>query len=86
MLAYGLMTANTEAQQPQAAAAAGQTFACTERLSTWIPPDIGRRLRHYAAERRQKLNHVLAEVLDRALPTDAEMADLLRGGATDDQH
>jgi hypothetical protein len=79
------MTANTEAQQPHVAVPPpGRTSAYTERLSTWLPPDIGQRLRHVAVMRRQRLNRVLAEILDLALPTSAELADQVKGHATDE--
>jgi len=81
------MTADTEAKQTQSASKPPrEPSPYTERFSTWLPPDIGQRLRHLAVLRHKKVNHVLAEVLDRALPTDAELADQVRGGDSNDQH
>jgi hypothetical protein len=47
----------------------------TERLVTRIPPAIGKRLRLLAVLRRRPLQHVLAEALDKVLPTDAQLAE-----------
>ncbi|MGH3217899.1 MAG: hypothetical protein ACRDPY_04075 [Streptosporangiaceae bacterium] len=51
------------------------------RLATWISADVDDRLRRLALLRRQRLSHLLTELLDEALPSAAELAAQLQGSA-----
>jgi len=78
------MTANTEAQQRHVAAPpVGPSSRYTARLATRITAETRRRLRLAAAVAGMSISATLTEVLDRALPTDAELAEVLRGDGTD---
>jgi hypothetical protein len=54
------------------------------RIATRISPGVDLRLRQLALIRRQRLGHVLDELLDQALPQPAELAARLAEGATDE--
>jgi hypothetical protein len=55
------------------------------RLVSYLPPPIDRRLRMQAAIRRWPIARVLADVLDRGLPSADDLAAQIRGdGAADD--
>ena len=56
----------------------------TVRLVTRVRQDIDDRLRLLAAVRRQKLAHVLSDVLASALPSADDLADEIRKGRSDD--
>jgi hypothetical protein len=49
------------------------------RVATTIEPAIDRRLRIVAALEGKSITRVLCERLDKALPTDAELAETVRG-------
>jgi hypothetical protein len=57
------------------------------RLATRIPGELDRRLRLLAVLSRRPLAHVLADLLARQLPTEAELAERLQqiGAGSDDQ-
>jgi hypothetical protein len=55
------------------------------RLATRVTGDVRRRLKIAARVRDLTISALLTEVLDRALPTDAELADQVKGGSRDDQ-
>jgi hypothetical protein len=79
------MTANTEAQQPRVAAPPpGSGARCDTRLATRIPRELDRRLRLLTVLCGRPLQSVLVDVLHRALPTEAELADQVKAAATDD--
>ena len=54
------------------------------RLVTYLPSPIDRRLRMQAAIRRWPIARVLADVLDRGLPSTADLAAQIREDGTDD--
>jgi len=57
------------------------------RLTTRITDDTSRRLRLLAAARGERLNRVLVDVLDKALPSrEALAAEVKDGSATDDRN
>lgn len=53
-------------------------MAYDARLATTITATADRRLRMFALAQRQPLSHVLSALLDQALPSTDELADLLR--------
>ena len=56
------------------------------RFGTSLPAAIQRRLRLQAAATGTKMAPLLAEVLDKALMSEAELAELIRtGGAVDER-
>ena len=56
------------------------------RFGTSLPPGIQRRLRLQAVATGTKMAPLLAEVLDKALMSEAELADLIRAGSAADDH
>jgi hypothetical protein len=58
------------------------------RLATRITADVRRRLKLAAAVAGTSISATLTEVLDEALPTQAELADRLQraGSGADEQH
>ena len=52
-------------------------------LATRISRDVDRRLRLAALVRRISLSQLIDEVLDRALPPVEELAECMKGAATD---
>jgi hypothetical protein len=56
------------------------------RFGTSLPPAIQRRLRLQAAATGTKMAPLLAEVLDKALMSEAELAELIRTGGIADDH
>jgi hypothetical protein len=54
------------------------------RLGTKITGPVARRLRLLVVLRRQPLNRVLTELLDKNLPSLAELTDQLKRQGTDD--
>jgi hypothetical protein len=52
------------------------------RLATWISADVDERLRLQALVSRQRLSHLLTDLLDEALLSKAELTAQLQGGAT----
>lgn len=73
--------------EPQAAVRDGRTVSYDTRLATRIPGELDRRLRLLAVLTRRPLAHVLADLLSRQLPTEAELAARLQqiGAAADDR-
>jgi hypothetical protein len=56
------------------------------RLATRVTSGVDQRLRQLALARRQRISHVLDELLDKALPTRAELAaELLQEESADAQ-
>ena len=51
-----------------------------QRLVTTLPPPVERRLRMQAAIRRWTVTRVLVDVLDRGLPSAADLAAQMREG------
>jgi hypothetical protein len=78
------MTSNTEAQQPQGAAPP-PVPRYTARLGTRTTAELRRRLRVAAARDGVPIQAFLTAVLDRALPTDAELGIPAGGSGADDQ-
>jgi hypothetical protein len=56
------------------------------RFGTSLPAAIQRRLRLQAAATGTKMAPLLAEVLDKALMSEAELAELIRTGGIADDH
>jgi len=58
------------------------------RLATRVTRDVQRRLKLAAVVAGTSISATLTEVLDEALPTQAELADLLQktGAPADEQH
>jgi hypothetical protein len=54
------------------------------RLVTYLPLSIDRRLRMQAAIRRWPIARVLADVLDRGLPSADDLAAQMRDGSASD--
>jgi len=73
--------------EPQAAMAGERPVLYDTRLATRIPGELDRRLRLLAVLSRRPLAHVLADLLSRQLPTEAELAARLQqiGAAADGQ-
>ena len=71
----------------QTAVGEGRAVAYDTRLATRIPGELDRRLRLLAVLTRRPLAHVLADLLARELPTEAELADRLQqiGSRADDR-
>jgi hypothetical protein len=62
-------------------------MAYDTRLATRIPRELDERLRALAFLSRRPLQHVLSDLLARALPTSAELAEQLsKIGSADDEH
>lgn len=57
-------------------------MAYNVRLATKITPPVDRRLRMLALANGRPLNHVLVDLLDRALPSAEELASLLGSEST----
>ena len=57
-------------------------MACTARLATRIPAQLDTRLRLLAAISRRPLQDVLAELLARALPSAAELAQQIEAATS----
>lgn len=54
------------------------------RFGTSLPPAIQRRLRMQAAATKTRMATLLTRLLDEALMSDAEIAELVRNGGTSD--
>lgn len=61
-----------------------QVTTTKPRLVTYLPSPIDRRLRMQAAIRRWPIARVLADVLDRGLPSAEDLAAQIREGCTED--
>ena len=70
---------------PAEPAQAERPTAYDTRLATRIPGELDRRLRLFAVLTRRPLAHVLAELLSRQLPTDAELAARVRQMGEEDR-
>lgn len=71
---------------PEVAEAIAEALAGSKRVAADLPEDVMARLRVWAAMRGKPVAHVVAELVCKAVPTDAQLAEQIGGRNGHAQH